>query len=100
VVSNPPYVATAEIARLDPDVRDYDPRLALDGGTDGLDCYRVIARDAARLLAPRGRIVVEIGQGQADAVTALFAGCRLTVDMPARSDLSDIPRAVSASRNP
>jgi release factor glutamine methyltransferase len=100
VVSNPPYVATAEIARLDADVRDHDPHLALDGGADGLDCYRAIARDAARLLAPGGRLVVEIGQGQGAPVTALFAGCGLRVEVPVRSDLSGIPRAVSASRNP
>jgi release factor glutamine methyltransferase len=100
VVSNPPYVATADIGQLDPDVRDHDPHLALDGGADGLDCHRVIARDAARLLAPRGRLVVEIGQGQAAAVSALFAACGLTLDMAVKSDLSGIPRAVSASRNP
>ena len=55
VVSNPPYIATKDIASLDADVRDHDPRLALDGGADGLDAYRAIGRDAARLLAPGGR---------------------------------------------
>src|SRR5262245_18924201 len=100
VVSNPPYVATAEITRLDADVRDHDPHLALDGGADGLDCYRAIARDTARLLLPDGRLVVEIGQGQEAPVTALFVACGLSVEVPVRSDLSGIPRAVSASRNP
>ena len=63
IVSNPPYVAHGDIASLAPEVRDYDPALALDGGADGLDGYRAIAADARRLLAPGGRLIVELGSG-------------------------------------
>jgi release factor glutamine methyltransferase len=72
VVSNPPYVATAAIAALAPGVRDYEPHVALDGGPDGLDAYRAIAAQVPRVLAPGGRLVVEIGAGQAPAVEALL----------------------------
>lgn len=97
VVANPPYVAAGDIAALAPEVRDFDPRLALDGGPDGLDGYRAIAADAERLLAPGGRIVVEVGVGQADAVAALFAQAGLREPMR-RRDLSGLPRAVGARR--
>ena len=95
VVSNPPYIATRDIASLDADVRDHDPRLALDGGADGLDAYRAIGRDAARLLAPGGRLLVEIGQGQGAAVRELFAAAGLAQEGPIRNDLSGIPRVVT-----
>ena len=72
IVSNPPYIARGAIASLDPEVRDYDPRLALDGGADGLDAYRAIASGAPSLLAPGGRLIVELGAGQAAPVSALF----------------------------
>lgn len=99
VVSNPPYIARAEIPTLDPEVRDFDPALALDGGADGLDFYRAIAREAERLLAPGGHLVVELGAGQEAAVTALFKTAGLTVT-PARPDLAGIPRALSAAPGP
>lgn len=95
IVSNPPYIPHAEIATLMPEVRDYDPAMALDGGSDGLDAYRAIARDAHRLLAPGGRLIVELGAGQEPAVAALFSQSGLTVP-PARPDLSGIPRALVA----
>ena len=66
VVCNPPYVARSEIATLAPEVREFDPRRALDGGIDGLDAYRAIAADARRLLAPDGTLVLELGAGMAD----------------------------------
>lgn len=97
VVSNPPYIPHAEIATLMPEVRDYDPPLALDGGTDGLDAYRAIARDARRLLAPQGHLIVELGIGQDAAVVALFQRSGLTVKS-ARTDLAGIPRALVAQR--
>src|SRR5262249_50899184 len=100
VVSNPPYIASGEIAVLEPDVRNHDPRLALDGGVDGLAAYRAIAADAPRLLAPRGCILVEIGRGQDRSVAALFAASGLASAGPVRCDLSGVPRVVSAISNP
>ncbi len=97
IVSNPPYIATNEIERLAPEVRDHDPRLALDGGADGLDAYRAIAGDARRLLAERGRLIVELGQGQSDMVSQLFTQAGLAVEEAPRRDLSGINRALSAS---
>lgn len=94
VVSNPPYIATSELAALQAEVRDYDPRLALDGGPDGLDCYRAIAADAARLLKAGGLIVVEIGAGQSEAVTAIFEAAGLTTAAAPRPDLAGMPRAL------
>jgi release factor glutamine methyltransferase len=72
VVSNPPYIPSADIAGLDPEVRDHEPRLALDGGADGLDAYRQLAPEILRVLRPGGHFLVEIGFDQAQAVTALF----------------------------
>jgi len=100
VVSNPPYVATTEIATLAPEVRDFDPRDALDGGSDGLAAYRAIAADAPRLLVPGGWLAVEVGIGQAAAVTALFARKGLEPSDPPRRDLSGVPRVVTARYNP
>jgi release factor glutamine methyltransferase len=94
VVCNPPYVQTGEIAALAAEVREHDPRLALDGGADGLDGYRTIADDARRLLARSGRLVVELGAGQAAAVTDVFTRAGLGVDPPLR-DVADIARALT-----
>ncbi len=95
IVSNPPYIAHDDIAALDPEVRDYDPALALDGGADGLDAYRGIAAQARRLLAPGGRMFVELGAGQDNAVRALFAAEGLTLGTT-RPDLAGIPRVLGA----
>jgi release factor glutamine methyltransferase len=94
VVCNPPYVQTGEIAALAAEVREHDPRLALDGGADGLDGYRAIADDARRLLARSGRLVVELGAGQTAAVTDVFTRAGLGVDPPLR-DVADIARALT-----
>jgi release factor glutamine methyltransferase len=96
IVSNPPYIVHADIAALEPEVRNYDPALALDGGGDGLEVYRAIARDAGRLLAPGGRLIVELGAGQKSAVRTLFTEAGLNVTA-VRADLAGIPRALSAS---
>lgn len=98
IVSNPPYIASAEIAALAPEVRLFDPHLALDGGTDGLDFYRAIAAAAPPLLAPDGTLVVEIGAGQAERVAAIFAAAGL-VPLAAHADLNGVARAVVASRS-
>lgn len=74
IVSNPPYIPSGELLRLEPEVRDWDPLPALDGGPDGLDAYRAIAAGAGPLLARGGLLVLEIGAGQENAVTAVFAG--------------------------
>lgn len=73
IVSNPPYIPAGDIAGLDADVRDFDPVLALAGGADGLDAYRAIASGAAAHLVAGGHVLVEIGAGQAEDVTAVFA---------------------------
>lgn len=99
VVSNPPYIARAEIKSLQPEVSEYDPALALDGGTDGLDFYRAIAREASRLLAPAGHLIVELGAGQEAPVATLFQKAGLTIE-PARPDLAGIPRALLAMATP
>jgi release factor glutamine methyltransferase len=71
VVSNPPYIPAADIDALDPEVAQHDPRAALDGGPDGLSAYRAILSEAYQLLAAPGRLIVEIGYDQADAVASL-----------------------------
>ncbi|MGL5784812.1 MAG: peptide chain release factor N(5)-glutamine methyltransferase [Alphaproteobacteria bacterium] len=72
IVSNPPYIETAEISALSPEVRCYDPPLALDGGADGLACYRHLIPQAAQLLSPQGCLLLEIGNTQGAAVQALL----------------------------
>ncbi len=99
IVSNPPYVTRGDIASLAPEVRDYDPAIALDGGMDGLDGYRAIAGEGRRLLAPGGRLIVELGAGQELAVRALFTKAGLTAG-GARKDLAGIPRALGANTAP
>jgi len=94
IVSNPPYIRSADIAALDRDVRDYDPRLALDGGTDGLDAYRAIAPQVAALLAPNGVLVFEVGHDQSGDVSALMRQAGLTLSHPPKTDLGGIHRAV------
>jgi release factor glutamine methyltransferase len=74
IVSNPPYVVRGEIARLAPEVRDHDPRLALDGGEDGLAAYREIVPASRDMLAPGGLIALEVGAGQHSAVESLLTG--------------------------
>jgi release factor glutamine methyltransferase len=95
VVSNPPYIARGEIAALAPEVRDYDPMMALDGGDDGLTAYRSISADAKRILAQGGRLFVEMGAGQEPAVRELFTNAGLEVGI-ARNDLAGTPRVLGA----
>jgi len=96
VLSNPPYIPEADITALEPEVRDHDPRLALSGGTDGLDAYRALAAALPELLVPGGTAVVELGIGQAADVTALFRGAGLDI-IGTPHDLAGIPRCVVAT---
>ena len=97
VVSNPPYVPSRALAFLDPEVRDYEPRRALDGGGDGLAFYRRMAGDAVGLLAPGGHLLLEVGDGQADAVEGILRKSGNYVQVVAREDLNGISRVVSAA---
>ena len=97
IVSNPPYIPSADIAGLEPDVRDHEPHLALDGGPDGLHAYRAILAQAPGLLAPGGGLAVEIGIGQADDVAALFAAADLS-EIAVTPDLAGRARVVSGRR--
>lgn len=96
IVSNPPYIADAEIATLAPEVARYEPRAALSGGPDGLAAYRQLAPQIARLLAPHGRAVLEFGAGQNQAVGEILSAAGLEID-GYRRDLSGILRCVVAA---
>ena len=93
IVGNPPYVPTAEIENLQPEIRLYEPRSALDGGADGLDVYRRLLPDALPLLDEGGFVAVEVGLGQADAVRSIAVGCGYHTIETAR-DLAGIERVV------
>lgn len=80
IISNPPYIPTTEIATLDPEVRDFDPRGALDGGADGLDFYRQIAEEAHSFLNPGGKIMLEFGDGQGEAIRNIFEAQKWIVE--------------------
>ena len=99
ISSNPPYIRQADIATLEPEVRDHEPHLALDGGEDGLAFYRQICNSAADFLFPNGYLLLEVGDGQADQVCALLqqTGAYRSVDVSV--DLNDIPRVVIAEKN-
>jgi release factor glutamine methyltransferase len=99
VVANPPYIPSKDIETLDPEVRDHEPRLALDGGADGLDAYRQLAPEILRVLKPDGVFAVEIGWDQSKAVESLFktAGAE---DVRTRKDLADRDRVVGGAKKP
>lgn len=98
IVSNPPYIRSADIGGLAVEVRDHDPRAALDGGADGLDAYRALVPQAARLLAPGGALVVEAGEGQSGQIEALMVAAGLTPAHAPKADLAGIPRAVAGHK--
>ncbi len=100
IVSNPPYIRSAEIETLATEVREHDPHLALDGGSDGLEAYRALIPQAAGLLGPGGALIVEAGLGQAHEIETIMTAAELIVEGPARSDLVGILRAVSARKMP
>jgi release factor glutamine methyltransferase len=95
IVSNPPYIATADIQTLAPEVRDHDPHQALDGGADGLDCVRLLADQAKKHLRANGWLLIEVGEGQAEDAQQILTsvGYRGVTVYP---DLSGIERIVEA----
>ena len=100
MVSNPPYIRSADIAGLATEVRDHDPLLALDGGADGLDAYRRLIPQAAERLAAGGVLVVEAGHDQSEDIAGLMAAAGLTQERPAKADLAGIRRALAARKMP
>ena len=98
ILCNPPYIAAREFPALSREVRDHDPRSALAGGSDGLDAYRAMIPDLARLLCAEGAAVLELGRGQESAVAELARKAGLSVAGPARPDLAGIPRALTLRR--
>ncbi|WP_312015499.1 peptide chain release factor N(5)-glutamine methyltransferase [Bradyrhizobium manausense] len=100
IVSNPPYIRSADIASLSREVREHDPHLALDGGRDGFDAYRALIPQAAARLVPGGALIVEAGQDQAGEIETLMRAAALWIERPPKADLAGIPRAVSARKMP
>jgi release factor glutamine methyltransferase len=98
IVSNPPYIPSAEIATLEPEVRDHDPRQALDGGADGLDFYRRLAVEAGAWLAPQGRLMLEMGDGESGEIRELFERQNWIVEAT-HADYTQRPRILVARRN-
>ena len=93
ILANPPYIASVELGRLMPEVARYEPRLALDGGIDGLRAYRALALETARMLAPHGIAVVEVGAGQAADAMAILVEAGLAL-RAVRHDLSGVDRCL------
>jgi release factor glutamine methyltransferase len=96
IVSNPPYIPSGDIAGLQPEVRHYDPHLALDGGADGLQFYRLIAAEGQSRLKPDGKLMAEFGDGQESAIEGLFAQADWS-SVEITNDLTGQPRIVIAS---
>ena len=98
IVSNPPYIRTADIDGLAAEVRNHDPPAALDGGADGLDAYRALIPQAVPLLASGAVLVVEAGEGQSAQIQALMRAAGLTALNAPKADLAGIPRAVAGHK--
>ena len=99
IVTNPPYIAAAEIAGLQAEIRHFEPRAALDGGADGLDCLRLILTEAADRLASGGHLVVEMGADQAESVTALASTVGAYRKVEIHKDYAGLDRIAHLSRN-
>ena len=97
IISNPPYIPTEEIPTLQPEVRDFDPRAALDGGTSGLIFYELLAREASKWLQPDGKIMMEFGDGQSEAIRNLFEDEKWVVEA-VKDDYSQRARILIAGR--
>jgi release factor glutamine methyltransferase len=95
IISNPPYIASAEIETLQPEVRNFDPRAALDGGADGLDFYRRLAKESARFLKSNGKVMVEFGDSQAGSIQEIFKAEKWIVEA-VREDYSHRARILVA----
>jgi release factor glutamine methyltransferase len=97
VVANPPYIPEAELRGLMPEVRDFEPREALYGGEDGLDCYRALVRQGPEILSASGWLLLEVGIGQAQAVQALLKRAGF-LEIFSRDDYAGIPRVVGGRK--
>jgi len=97
IITNPPYIPTAEIETLQPEVKNFDPRAALDGGADGLVFYRMFAAQAKSFLKPDGKIMLEFGDGQADAIRQIFKNEKWIVE-EIKSDYSQRERILIARK--
>ncbi len=93
IISNPPYINSEEIANLEPEVKNYEPRMALDGGKDGLDFYRRIATKAADFLNPDGKIILEIGYNQQEKIIKIFTEKNFLF-LESKPDLAGIVRVL------
>ncbi len=98
ILANPPYIASSEIDSLEPEVARFEPRVALDGGCDGLSAYRALALAVGRLLAPAGLAVIETGAGQTQMVAAIMAEVGLAL-RAVRHDLSGVDRCLVLGRD-
>lgn len=98
IVSNPPYIPSMDIEKLEPEVRDYEPRLALDGTADGLKFYRILAEESRKHLRPGGRVYMEIGFDQGEAVRRLFEQSGY-VEVEVKKDMAGLDRVVRAAWN-
>lgn len=96
VLSNPPYIPTGDIETLEPEVRDYEPRLALSGGRDGIDCYKRILTSVGTVISPGGSLLLEVGSGQAQAVSAMARQNPL-FRVKTAADLGKVDRCVLAT---
>ena len=98
IVSNPPYVSTADLHNTLPEIRDYEPHNALDGGTDGLACYRDLLKDVHRLLDDGGFLLLEIGSDQSNAVTDMLRKTEHYSEVNTLKDLAGFDRVISARK--
>lgn len=98
IVSNPPYIPSSEIETLEPDVKNYDPRMALDGGKTGFDCYHEIAKITPQIMSDNAYILLEVGYNQAEAVAKIFQNANLKLIEIAK-DLANINRCIIFQRN-
>ena len=97
IISNPPYIPSQEIETLQPEVRDHEPRGALDGGPDGLDYFRRLARDAAAFLKPGGQLMMEFGDGQEEAIRKIVESEKWIVEA-IQKDYNQRPRIIAVER--